>query len=142
MKKKIFVTGSMGFVGSHWVKRLVKEGHQVTGLDIKPLDSYFKNLKNFRYIKDLRWAMMNFIRSLVDQGQSQFIRSLKIFGTEFFRARLGRFSRVRNPLECKFGLFQRVFISDGGRLGVPDYIPRCFQFTTLTNEFRVDKRIE
>ena len=42
----------MGFVGSHWVKRLVKEGHQVTGLDIKPLDSYFKNLKNFRYIKD------------------------------------------------------------------------------------------
>ena len=32
--KKIFVTGAMGFVGTHWVKKLISEGHEVTGIDI------------------------------------------------------------------------------------------------------------
>ena len=41
----------MGFIGSHWVKRLVAEGYKVTGIDIKPLENSFKNLKNFSYIK-------------------------------------------------------------------------------------------
>ena len=41
----------MGFIGTHWVKRLIKEGHQVYGLDIKPIRNEFKNLKNFKYIK-------------------------------------------------------------------------------------------
>lgn len=51
MKKKILVTGSMGFIGSHWVNKLIAEGYKVTGLDIKPLDSSFKNLRNFTYKK-------------------------------------------------------------------------------------------
>ena len=46
MKKKILVTGSMGFIGSHWVKRLVAEGYKVTGIDIKPLENSLK-FKNF-----------------------------------------------------------------------------------------------
>lgn len=51
MKKKILVTGAMGFVGSHWVRRLINEGHIVTALDIKPLDIFFKKIKNFKFIK-------------------------------------------------------------------------------------------
>lgn len=51
MKKNVLVTGAMGFVGSHWIARLTEEGHKVTGVDIKPLKNFFKNKKNFKYIK-------------------------------------------------------------------------------------------
>ena len=51
MKKKFLVTGAMGFVGTHWVKKLIEEGHIVTGVDIKPLDNYFKKIKNFKFYK-------------------------------------------------------------------------------------------
>ena len=40
-KSKIFfVTGAMGFIGTHWCKKLLKEGHFVYGLDIKK--KYYK----------------------------------------------------------------------------------------------------
>ena len=51
MKKKFLVTGAMGFVGSHWVKKLLSEGHEVTGIDIKPLDKFFKKNKKFKFFK-------------------------------------------------------------------------------------------
>ena len=48
-KSKIFfVTGAMGFIGTHWCKKLLKEGHFVYGLDIKK--NTIKN-KNFKYYK-------------------------------------------------------------------------------------------
>jgi len=49
--KKIFVTGAMGFVGTHWVKKLISEGYEVTGIDIKPLDKNFRKINNFKFIK-------------------------------------------------------------------------------------------
>ena len=51
MKQKILVTGAAGFVGSHWVKRLLDEGHKVTGIDIKRFDISLKNFKNFKFLK-------------------------------------------------------------------------------------------
>ena len=51
MKKKFLVTGAMGFVGSHWVKKLLSEGHEVTGIDIKPLDKFLKKNKKFKFFK-------------------------------------------------------------------------------------------
>jgi len=51
MNKKILVTGAAGFVGSCWVKRLTDEGHEVTGIDIKPLNSSLKKIKNLKFIK-------------------------------------------------------------------------------------------
>ena len=50
-KKKILVTGAMGFIGMHWVKKLVNEGHVVTGVDIKPLNKYFIKIKNFKFFR-------------------------------------------------------------------------------------------
>ena len=51
MKKRALVTGAMGFVGSHWVDKLIREGYKVTGIDIKPLKDSLKNNKKFKYIK-------------------------------------------------------------------------------------------
>ena len=48
---KILVTGCAGFIGSHVVERLLKEGHEVTGVD--NFDIYYsrsqkeKNLISF-----------------------------------------------------------------------------------------------
>lgn len=33
MNKKVLITGAAGFIGSHLTKRLLKEGHQVIGID-------------------------------------------------------------------------------------------------------------
>ena len=33
--KKILITGSRGFVGRHYVKRFLAEGHQMTLIDIE-----------------------------------------------------------------------------------------------------------
>jgi UDP-glucose 4-epimerase len=34
--RRVLVTGAAGFVGSHLVERLVRDGYEVTGLDIDP----------------------------------------------------------------------------------------------------------
>ena len=40
--KKIVVAGAGGFIGGHLVKKLVKEGHQVRAVDIKPLNEWYQ----------------------------------------------------------------------------------------------------
>jgi len=40
--KRIVVAGAGGFIGGHLVKKLVKEGHQVRGVDIKPLNEWYQ----------------------------------------------------------------------------------------------------
>ena len=39
---KYLVCGAGGFIGGHLTKKLLDEGHQVTCVDIKPLDSWFQ----------------------------------------------------------------------------------------------------
>lgn len=40
--KKIVVAGAGGFIGGHLVKDLVKEGHKVRAVDIKPLNEWYQ----------------------------------------------------------------------------------------------------
>ena len=52
--KKIFVTGAMGFIGLHWCKKLLSEGHKVYGLDIKNHNTEIKKNKNFFFFQGIR----------------------------------------------------------------------------------------
>ncbi len=50
MIKKILVTGAAGFIGFHLAKKLLNQGHEVTGLDI--IDSYYDvTLKHARLVE-------------------------------------------------------------------------------------------
>ena len=51
--KKAVVLGAGGFIGSHMVKRLKKEGFQVTGVDLKKPE-YSKTYADFFIVGDLR----------------------------------------------------------------------------------------
>ena len=47
---KILITGAGGFIGGHLVNRLIENGHEVKGVDIKPLEEWHqvsKESKNF-----------------------------------------------------------------------------------------------
>lgn len=51
--KKILVCGAGGFIGSHLVKRLKKEGHTVIGVDLKRPE-FSESMADFFYLGDLR----------------------------------------------------------------------------------------
>jgi len=53
--KKIVVAGAGGFIGGHLVKELVKDGHQVRAVDIKPLNEWYQvSEKTDNLVLDLR----------------------------------------------------------------------------------------
>ena len=45
---KIVVAGAGGFIAGHLIRQLAKEGHEITAVDIKPLDEWYqvRKLKN------------------------------------------------------------------------------------------------
>lgn len=61
MQKKILVTGSAGFIGSHLSRRLLKEGHQVIGID-NINDYYDPQLKKDR-LKELEHDNFTFVKT-------------------------------------------------------------------------------
>ncbi|MGA1978747.1 MAG: NAD-dependent epimerase/dehydratase family protein, partial [Bacteroidales bacterium] len=40
--KKIVVAGAGGFIGGHLIKELIKKGHTVRAIDIKPLNEWYQ----------------------------------------------------------------------------------------------------
>jgi nucleoside-diphosphate-sugar epimerase len=51
---KVLVAGAGGFIGGHLVKKLMTEGHEVIGCDIKPLDFWFQNFCDKSFTFDLK----------------------------------------------------------------------------------------
>ncbi len=52
---KYLICGAGGFIGGHLVNRLIKEGNDVTAVDVKPLDLWFQKNDNSKNISlDLR----------------------------------------------------------------------------------------
>lgn len=52
---KYLVTGAGGFIGGHLVKKLLKQGHEITCVDIKPLEFWFQNFDSCEnYSLDLK----------------------------------------------------------------------------------------
>ena len=53
--KKILVAGAGGFIGGHLVKELIKNGHQVRAVDIKPINEWYQlSEKSDNLVLDLR----------------------------------------------------------------------------------------
>lgn len=51
---KIIVTGAGGFIGGHLTKSLQEQGHEVIGIDVKPLDRWYQRYIEKAHIVDLR----------------------------------------------------------------------------------------
>jgi len=51
---KVLVAGAGGFIGGHLVKKLMTEGHEVIGCDIKPVDFWFQNFCDKSFTLDLK----------------------------------------------------------------------------------------
>ena len=47
---KVLVAGAGGFIGGHLVQQLVKQGHEVTAIDVKPESEWFQKSTNSRFI--------------------------------------------------------------------------------------------
>ena len=56
---RIMVTGGAGFIGSHLVNRLVKEGHKVTILDCFNYASDLRRIEKVSYVDILRYDLVN-----------------------------------------------------------------------------------
>ena len=55
MNKKYLVCGAGGFIGGHLTSYLIKQGHEVTCVDIKPLEYWFQlHDDNKNYSLDLK----------------------------------------------------------------------------------------
>jgi len=47
-----FVTGAMGFIGSHWCEHLLNQGHRVIGLDIGRFHTRLLDFEHFIFVHD------------------------------------------------------------------------------------------
>ncbi len=76
MKKKIIVTGGLGFIGSNLIGLLLKKGFNVTNIDKVTYSSNFYNVKEFKKNKNY-----NFIKcDIVSPNLEKIIKKIKPIG--------------------------------------------------------------
>ena len=66
--KKILVCGAGGFIGGHLVGRLLREGHNVVGVDIKPMAEWHQRFQKSRNLSHFDITNDFLIRDLITSG--------------------------------------------------------------------------
>ena len=64
---KILIAGAGGFIAGHLTRALAKEGHEITAVDIKPLNEWFqvRNLKKVKNVAKIDLKNRNHVGSLI-----------------------------------------------------------------------------
>ena len=86
-KKKVLVAGGGGFIGGHLAARLLKDGHQVRCVDVKPFDEWYQvfdgaenivaDLKERKACDDACRGMDDVYNLAADMGGMGFIENNK-----------------------------------------------------------------
>jgi len=124
VKKKILVTGSAGFIGGELVQRLLKEGHEVIGLDILknselPIDQYVVDLRAKQILDEDLWKEIEYVFHLAAVANINFAREHP--DETFAINTLGTYNMAKNCLKYKIPL---LYVSTCAVYGATKDIPR------------------
>ncbi len=97
MKKKILITGTVGFIGFSFALKLLKAGHKVTGID--NFDDYYSlKLKRMRYKILIKYNNFSFKKFNIENFESFKVLKKYQFDHIFhFAAQAGVRYSVKNP---------------------------------------------
>lgn len=128
---KSLVTGGAGFIGSHLVEKLVKEGHQVTVVDnlsigrIENLNSVFRKIKFVQKDITKKSDIEKFFKGIDNvfhlAALADIVPSIEL-PEKYFHSNV---TGTLNILECskKFNIKRFIYSASSSCYGIPDEFP-------------------